>query len=242
LLHNTLSSKAFGHAEGENTGLLFGLFVQGGFFHLGSDRALIIGYPVIPWLGVMLLGFGFGPIFLGERQKRRQTLLMSGTIALILFIVLRALNIYGDPSHWSAQSKPFFTFLSFINVTKYPPSLLYCAITLSVMFFVLYLADGKFNRLIAFFSVFGRVPMFFYILHWYIIHASMYVMLFLQGVSADQFQFGIMQFGRPAEGVGLRLPYIYLYWLCLIAFVYFLCKRYGAYKSANRHKKWLAYF
>jgi len=155
--------------------------------------------------------------------------------------VLRAFNLYGDPGLWSLQASPVFSVLSFINVTKYPPSLLYTAITLSVMFFILFLAEGKDNRLTRFFIIYGRVPMFFYLLHWYIVHICMFIMILMQGVSWQQMPFGLMKFGRPAEGVGIALPFVYLFWIFLILYMYPLCRWYGKYKAANRQKWWLAY-
>jgi len=218
------------------------LLFHRGFFKLGSEHALIVGYAVIPWLGIMLFGFGFGKVFELEVMKRKRVLFFSGVFCLFLFVVLRYLNLYGDPSPWSPKSTFVFSTLSFINVSKYPPSLLYAALTLGIMFFILFLAEGKNNRMTRFFVTYGRVPMFFYLLHWYIVHISMFVMILLQGVTFEQMPFGVMNFGRPAEGVGLDLPYVYLYWASLILFMYPLCKWYGNYKAGNKQKKWLAYF
>lgn len=218
------------------------LLFHRGFFKLGSEHALIVGYAVVPWLGIMLFGFGFGKVFELEVTKRKQVLLFSGFFALLVFVVLRYFNLYGDPSPWSPKSTFVFSTLSFINVSKYPPSLLYAALTLGIMFFILFLVEGKNNRMTRFFVIYGRVPMFFYLLHWYIVHISMFVMILLQGVTFEQMPFGLMNFGRPAEGVGLDLPYVYLYWASLILFMYPLCKWYGNYKAGNKQKKWLAYF
>ncbi len=243
LFHNALASPAFTHEDpgGGNSSVTWGLLFGGGFFKLGAERALVVGYPIIPWLGIMLLGFGFGTVFELNPTKRRKLFLWSGILALVLFVLLRSINLYGDPKAWSSQSSSVFTFLSFIDVTKYPPSLQYTAITLSLMFFILLLVEGKNSKAISFFVTFGRVPMFFYLLHWYVVHASMFVMLFLQGIGPDQMPFGIMQFGRPQTGVGLGLPFVYLYWAGLILAMYPLCRWYGQYKSANRQKKWLGY-
>lgn len=240
LLHNALPLKPFGEEPGAGN-FLWGLFFQGGFFKLGDSRALVIGYPVIPWLGILLAGFGFGSVFGLPAEKRRKILLMCGAGALLLFLVFRGFNLYGDPRPWAVQASGTFSVLAFMNVNKYPPSLLYASITLAGMFFVLYLADGRSNRFIRFFVTYGRVPMFFYLVHWYAIHLSMFVMLFLQGVGTEQMPFGIMQFGRPEQGVGLELPFVYLYWLCLIAAMFPLCRWYGNYKAAHKENKWLAY-
>lgn len=222
-------------------GFIWTLLLDRGFYQLGANRGLVVAYPVLPWLGILLTGYGFGKVFTLDGAARSRKLLTTGILALLTFIVLRSFNLYGDKSNWSVKDSVLHTFFSFIDVTKYPPSLLYVCITLSVMFFLLYLADKYENRLTELFAVYGRVPMFFYILHWYIIHISMFVMIRLQGVSWSDVTFGLMQFGRPEEGVGLRLPYIYLYWICLVAGMYPLCRWYGNYKARNRHIAWLKY-
>lgn len=237
LFHNALPAVSFSNQALQIT---WNLFFERGFFMLSPGRGVMVGYPAIPWLGIMLLGFGFGKAFELTPEKRKKLFLLSGSIAILLFIALRSFNLYGDPKPWSPQSTAVFSFLSFINVTKYPPSLLYTAVTLSVMFFVLYLAEGRNNAITRFFITYGRVPMFFYLLHWYIVHGSMFVILFMKGVTTDQLPFGLMQFGRP-ETVGLDLPFVYLYWVCLIAVMYPLCRWYGRYKTSNPQKRWLGY-
>lgn len=198
-------------------------------------------YPIIPWLGIMLFGFGFGEIFELPSQERKMLLFKSSAIAFIVFIGLRTFNIYGDAALWSPQKSILYSFLSIINVTKYPPSLLYDAITLGVMFLVLGLSEGKSTAFTRFFLTYGRVPLFFYILHWYVIHSSMLVMVLLQGTAWKDVQFGPFSFGRPASGVGLELPFVYLFWISIILLFYPLCRWYGRYKAENRDKKWLSY-
>lgn len=239
-LHDALPHLSF--PNNKVAEFIWTILFQRGFFNFSPDRGLIIGYAIVPWLGIMLFGFGFGKVFEMEVSRRRKILLLSGSIAMVLFITLRGFNLYGDAKPWSIQPSGTFSFLSFINVSKYPPSLLYTAITLSVMFFVLFLADEKDNKVTRFFITYGRVPMFFYLLHWYVVHASMFVMILMQGVTWQQMPFGLMQFGRPEVGVGLELPYVYLYWVGLILFMYPLCRWYGNYKAGNKQKKWLAYF
>lgn len=239
LFHNALPQLSFpdNHAAGFTWSLLF----QRGFFPLSPERGILIGYALVPWLGVMMLGYSFGELFTLEAAFRKRVLLFSGCAALVLFAVLRGFNLYGDPSPWTAQTSGLFTFLSFINVTKYPPSLLYLAITLGPMFFLLACSEqvkGPFGR---FLITFGRVPLFFYLLHWYLVHASMFVIILLQGVSWQQMPFGLMKFGRPADGVGLPLWGIYVYWILLILSTYPLCRWYGKYKRTHSERKWLAY-
>lgn len=238
-LHDVLPVNPF---DEQSVGkFVYALMFDRGFFKLGETRALMIGYALVPWLGIMLTGFGFGRVFEFDIVRRKKVLFFSGLILLVSFILLRSFNIYGDHRPWSLKQSELFSVLSFLDVSKYPPSLLYTAMTLSVMFIILWLADNKRSRFIDFFVIYGRVPMFFYVLHWYIVHISMFVMLVVQGIHWQQMPFGIMSFGRPESGVGLELPFVYLYWICLIFCMYPLCKWFGKYKAANREKKWLSY-
>jgi uncharacterized membrane protein len=198
-------------------------------------------YPIIPWLGIMLAGYGCGQLFRMEENKRRRTLFITGLSLLAFFTVLRFTNFYGDPSPWSVQKNQVFTFLSFINVSKYPPSLLYSAITLGFMFLFLALADGARNGFTRFISVYGKVPLFYYILHWYLIHSLMFGLMFLQGFSWKDLPFGPFMFGRPVNGSGVTLPYIYLIWAFVVLSLYPLCSWYARYKTEHRENKWLRF-
>lgn len=220
---------------------LYSILFESGFYKPAEDRAFIIGYSVLPWLGIMLFGLSFGRIFLLEEKERKKLLLFYGIGSLLLFVALRLINYYGDPSPWSVQNSTLYTFLSFMDVSKYPPSLMYTAITLSIMFFILRVADQKGGPIVDFFLTYGKVPMFFYILHWYVIHTGMFVMVWLQGFGWSDLNFGIMGCGRPLGGGGLDLPFVYLYWISVILIMFPLCKWYGKYKSAHKEKEWLKY-
>jgi uncharacterized membrane protein len=238
VLHNLTSYIKF---DNEALKFVWALFFERGFFKIGADRAVLIAYPVVPWLGILLFGFGFGTVFRLPEMDRGKIFLKIGVIALLLFVTLRSLNLYGDPSDWSVQPTFLNSFFSFIKLTKYPPSLLYTAITLCIMFFLLYWADKKNNRLIQVFVTYGRVPLFFYILHWYIIHLSMFIIISIQGVKWEEMPFGVMNFGRPETGAGLELPFVYLYWISLVICMYPLCLWYGKYKALNKQRRWLKY-
>ncbi len=215
--------------------LLFG----GGLIKLGGV-ALVIGYPILPWLGILLAGFACGSLFTLPDEVRKRRLLHIGLAALGLFVLLRAANIYGDPSKWSVQKNGVFTFLSFMNVSKYPPSLLYGLVMLGILFLFLSFMEGKENGFTRVVSVYGKVPMFYYLIHWHIIHLSMLAMVFLQGFRADQLVFGPFQFGRPPN-TGISLGMVYVVWACIVASLYPLCLWYGKYKAAHPEKKWLRY-
>lgn len=216
-----------------------GLLYGGGVIKAGNTT-FILGYPILPWLGIMLAGFGAGRIFMQPIEVRKKQLRRIGFIAVGLFILLRAANVYGDPAPWHPQKNGVFTFLSFINVSKYPPSLLYTLVMLGLLLLFLSAIDGKESGFTRIVSVYGKVPMFYYLLHWHIIHLTMFAMVFLQGFRPDQLVFGTFQFGR-APGSGIGLAGVYLAWFCIVASLYPLCKWYGRYKPMHPEKKWLRF-
>ncbi|WP_210490663.1 DUF1624 domain-containing protein [Rufibacter aurantiacus] len=239
LLHNLLPP--VGPAQSMLGKFAYSILFRPGFFQSSEHLSLLVAYPVIPWLGMLLLGFGFGEVFKRAEGPRRKMLFLAGAVALALFAVLRFTQAYGEPNPWTAQETPLLTFLSFINVTKYPPSLLYTALFLGLMFLLLGFLNRVQNGFTRFFSIYGRVPMFFYLIHWYTIHTSMLVMVLLQGVSWNDLPFGSLEFGRPKTGVGLEIPFIYLFWICLVLALYPLCRWYGRYKAAHPENRWLSY-
>jgi uncharacterized membrane protein len=219
-----------------------GSFLMGpGVFHLTPHHVLVIAYPVLPWLGIMLAGYGCGLVFELPADFRRKLFLRVGMAALGLFILLRCANLYGDPSPWKVQKNALFTFLSFINVTKYPPSLLFTLVTLGGLFFLLAFTEGWDNKFTAIVSVYGKTPLFYFLIHFLVIHAAMFIMVFGQGFRPADLVFGPFKYGRPAAGSGLTLPYIYGVWLGVVAFMYPLCRWYGRYKTSHQENRWLRY-
>lgn len=204
---------------------------------LTEKTTLVMGYPPIPWIGILLTGFGFGKLFKLPKPERTSTFLKIGLISISLFFVLRFINIYGDPAPWSAQKSSLFTVLSFINITKYPPSLIFCLLTLGGMFLILAMSEQIENRFTNFVSIYGKTPMFFYLIHWYIVHPLLIVILFIQGFSWAEMDFASGNFGRP-KGVesGLNLSAVYLVWITVVSALYFACRAYGKYKAS--HKNW----
>jgi len=209
-------------------------------YPLTSTTMFIMGYPPIPWLGVMLTGFSAGKLFELPLAKRKNIFLKIGLAALTLFVLIRLMNIYGDPVPWAKQKNDLYTFLSFINVTKYPPSLLFCLLTLGVMFLILSLTEGVKNKFTNIVETYGKVPLFYFLVHWYILHPLMFVMVFLQGFKNSDLVFGF-NFGRPKEGSGVNLWIIYLIWISVVIMLYSLCKWYAKYKEYHKEKKWLRY-
>lgn len=210
------------------------------FFPISPSFVLLVGYPLIPWLGIMLVGFACGKLMERPMAERIPLLLRAGLGALLLFVLLRFLNGYGDPAPWSPQKNGLFTVLSFINVSKYPPSLLYDLLFLGLMFLILSAADGINNAFTRWLTVYGKVPMFYYILHWYLVHLSMIAMSLLQGYSLADIPTGPINFGRPA-GAGVSLGLVYVVWFGLVIALYPLCRWYGRYKAAHSEIGWLRY-
>jgi uncharacterized membrane protein len=233
------------HVEGGGIeAILWAMVHEQSGFPLPNGFFLFVGYPVIPWIGVMLTGYCFGvfysPSF--DSLTRKKILLYLGTCAVALFIVIRFINIYGDPHPWSGQADPFFTLLSFLNVTKYPPSLLYILMTLGPAILLLAVSEkynGTFAQKI---KVLGRVPMFYYLLHLYLIHTLAVVAAVITGYDATDMIFNVWVTMSPElKGYGFDLWVVFVIWIGVVVILYPLCKWYDDYKMAQRNKWWLSY-
>jgi len=210
-------------------------------------------YPLIPWIGVMALGYAFGKLYDLQYQRRRSLLLRIGGIVTLLFFVIRATNLYGDPSPWSRQPSVAFTILSFFNVTKYPPSLLFLLMTLGPALILLALFEGETSRpsalreqtglmarLRSVFITFGRVPLFFYLLQWPTAHLmSIVAHLIANKPVAWMFSSPAGGTGAP-PGVGFNLAVVYLCWITGVILLYPLCKWFAGVKR-RRRDWWLSY-
>ncbi|AXY75535.1 DUF1624 domain-containing protein [Paraflavitalea soli] len=216
-------------------------FFGPGLFPIGGGRTFLVAYPPIPWLGIMLLGFATGKFFELDSTTRKKIFLRTALIALLLFVVIRFINIYGDPIPWSAQKNGVYTFLSFMNITKYPPSLLFCLVTLGIMFLILALAEQVQGSLAAIVLRYGKVPLFYFLLHFYLIHIIMFLVLWSQGITWAQMQFTTGTFGRPANiRSGVNLWEVYLIWIAVVAILYKPCVWFGQYKATHTNW-WLKY-
>ncbi|HJY41759.1 MAG TPA: heparan-alpha-glucosaminide N-acetyltransferase domain-containing protein, partial [Steroidobacteraceae bacterium] len=131
-----------------------------------------VAYPLIPWIAVMSLGYCIGSLFELGREQRVQRFMWLGTASLVAFVVLRAPNVYGDPSDWTLQGTTLNTLLSFVNVQKYPPSLHYLLITLGVGFLLLAAFESARGKVSEVLRTFGQVPLFFYVLHVALAHLA----------------------------------------------------------------------
>lgn len=216
---------------------------QGGvFFPLGvPGPGAIALYPLIPWIGVMAAGYAFGSVYKLEPVKRRSWLLRNGTALTLAFIVLRAVNFYGDPEHWSPQGSAMMTALSFLDVTKYPPSLLFLLMTLGPALIFLGLCDGtELNRTARPLITFGRVPMFFYLLQWPVAHGAGVLASIVAGKPYAHMIGSPLGNAPPAADAGFDLATVYLFWVAGTLILYPLCRWYANLK-ATRRAWWLSY-
>lgn len=198
-------------------------------------------YPVLPWIGVMALGYGLGPILFEEPAKRRRMLTIIGLSMIGAFFVIRGINLYGDPSPWTVHAEPIRTGFSFLAVQKYPPSLDYILITVGpglVLLPVLERAKGWFADILL---VYGRAPLMFYIAHIYLVHALALTVGLAMGFEAEIF---VAVMADPSGMVkadwGFPLWVVYLFWLLVLALLYPLCRWWGELKQ-RRTDWWLSY-
>ncbi|HEV3222910.1 MAG TPA: heparan-alpha-glucosaminide N-acetyltransferase domain-containing protein [Puia sp.] len=240
--HNLLDNIHF--TENNFIGFIWGFLHDQKMFPLGHEN-ILMAYPILPWIGVMALGYCLGELFSSgyDAAKRRRLLLMVGSCSLILFIILRGINAYGNPKPWVGQQSAIFSFLSFINVTKYPPSLDYILLTDGIALIFLSLTENISNRLTRFISVYGRVPMFYYLLHIYLIHIVALMAAVLTGFQwTDMTSFNTwITYTSNLKGYGFSLGVVYLIWISIVLFLYPICKWYDGYKSSHRDKWWLSY-
>lgn len=214
----------------------------GGIIPIGPGRFIIMAYSLLPWTGVMLLGYVFGTLYKStyDAVKRRKILLFTGLGLLALFIVFRAFNIYGDPSHWSTQKTTALSVISFFNVTKYPCSLIYLSMTLGCALVMLSVLEGVKNRFTAIVIVFGNVPFFYYVCHWYLIQTIHVVTFFVMGFKTSQVITPNAPFLFSPPGFGTSLSGVYIIWLLVITILYFPCKWFAKYKKTHT-QWWLSY-
>lgn len=211
-------------------------------YPFAPGHVLLIIYPFLPWTGLMIMGYCAGKLFAADFPvlQRRKILLYTGSGLIVFFFLIRFINAYGDPVPWSSQANALRTAYSFFNVTKYPPSLMYMSITIGISLLVLVAIENVQNKVTEFAKVFGRVPFFYYVLHFYLIHIITVVAFYLSGYGAKDIVDPQVPFlFRPAT-FGFPLWAVYLIWISVILILYPLCKRYNKYKSTH-HQWWLSY-
>lgn len=225
-----------------NGGLILKIFftASGTVVPLSTNHFVGVFYAILPWTGVMFVGYGTGAWYKkGYTSDRRQrNLLIVGLLTIFVFISLRLINIYGDPVPRKEYHDFFKNVLTFFNVNKYPPSLQYVAMTLGPAMLFLAFTENLSNRFTRITSVYGAVPFFYYVLHFYLLHTLLIVVFFATGHSTkDIVQIPFLF--RPAT-FGFSLPIVYLIWLCVVASLYLPCKWFKRYKETHR-QWWLSY-
>jgi uncharacterized membrane protein len=210
-----------------------------GFFDVVPGVRFFVLYPLIPWVGVMAAGYALGPIFMHARAVRVPQLFMLGAAITIGFVLLRATNFYGDPVPWALQDDVMSTILSFINCEKYPPSLLYLAMTLGPALMLLAAFESARGPVAAWMATFGRVPFFYYVMHIFLLHAFAVLFAWLS-VGETGFLFGSLA-GRKPPAYGLSLAGIYAVWVAVMVALYPLCRWFAGIKR-RRTKWWWSYF
>ncbi|GAC1443531.1 MAG: hypothetical protein NVSMB63_12480 [Sediminibacterium sp.] len=236
--HNILD--AFNFQNRQALPLWWGLLHQQYFGSIAPNHSLFVLYPLIPWPGVMLLGYCMGSWFTSnvDPAKRQQYLLLTGAIVTLAFFVLRWMNIYGDASLWSTQKNEVTTILSFFNTTNYPPSLLYLCMTLGPALLLLVSLEKTRAGWTNFVVVYGRVPMFYYLLHFFTIHFLCMIVFFLSGHNMSQAYTSFFWF-RP-DNFGYPLWVVYLLWIAIVVALFPLCRWYSHYKASHT-QWWLSY-
>jgi uncharacterized membrane protein len=212
------------------------------FYQLNKTHLILDAYAILPWTGLMLLGYSFGQLYRTgyDAARRRSILLTFGFAFLALFIVLRIINKYGDPAPWSRQKDNLFSFLSFINVTKYPVSLEYSCMTLGIALLAIALLEHVHNRFTGFASTYGRVPFFYYLCHLFLIHIICVILFFSSGYGwKDVVDPNIPFLFRPLH-FGFNLWVLYLIWVTVILLLYKPCKWFDNYRRTH-HQWWLSY-
>lgn len=231
-------------------GKLWMILHQPGVFPIAGypSPILFVLYPLIPWIGVMAVGYGFGAFYQKPPAERRKLLLAIGGSAIVLFVIIRAINVYGDPQPWAHQKSAVYTFLSFLNTQKYPPSLLFLLMTLGPCIVALALfesvnkasgVDGPLSGVRQFFVTFGRVPLFFYLLQWPVAHTISLLLHWAFGKPYAWLLSTPLNW-TPQPNIGFNLAVVYLSWITGVLLLYPLCKWFAGVKQ-RRREWWLSY-
>jgi uncharacterized membrane protein len=227
----------------QSTNPIFLILHGQGFLLNTPQRVLFIAYPLVPWVGVTAAGYGLGIVYRWPAERRRSFLLRLGLSLTAAFPLLRWTNFYGDPNAWSVQKSTAFTVLSFLNATKQPPSLLFLLMTLGPALLFLWIFDGGFPDILRPVLVFGRVPLFYFIVHLPLIHLIAVGVCYLryghiywmfQSPSLERYPF------TAPPGWGLSLPGVYLVWIIVVVTLYPLCMWFSQVKQ-RRKDAWLSY-
>jgi len=198
---------------------------------------LLFAYPLLPWIGVMLAGYGSAGVFEQAPSKWNMSLLRAGLAMIAVFLLMRGIDVYGDPNDWQQQANLGRTGMDFLNTTKYPPSLLFLLMTLGPAALACVYLDSLKGWMKDTLVMFGRVPFAFYVAHFFLIHSLSILLGVAQGFPASQF---FVPFLLYPKGYGLGLTGVYLVWVLVLAILYPFCRWVAAVK-ARRRDWWLSY-
>ena len=199
-----------------------------------------IVYPLIPWIGVMAAGYALGAYVDVDSETRKRRFLRLGAACTLAFVVVRGLNVYGDPIPRVHYDNLLYTTLSFLNCTKYPPSLSYLLMTLGPALFALGAMEGRDHVGKRIFLVFGRAPLFYYMLHLYFIHAGA-IALHISWFGYEKWTAAMQSRSGMPEEMIFGLPVVYLFTAIVAAGLYPLCRWFGEVKRRRRDLWWLGY-
>jgi uncharacterized membrane protein len=223
--------------------LLWTFLHEGGRLVVGKTPVGFVSYPILPWLGVMAFGYGIGAVFTKTSNQRDRTLLLLGTLMIGLFLVLRVFNLYGDPDPWNVMANFTLSAMSFLDVQKYPPSLMYVLVTLGLALVLTPALARLAGPVATLLLTFGSVPFFFYVLHLYLGHVLAVAANAALGRDVNgMFNFLMNMIGNPeAHGhLGFSLPGVYLAWAVVLALLYPACRWWSKLKRTRR-EWWLSY-
>ncbi len=224
-------------------GPLWSILHAPGFILSGPDRVVFEAYPLIPWVGVAAAGYGLGAIYAWDAERRRAFLLRIGLGLTAAFVMLRAMNIYGDPVPWSEQKSPVFTVLSFLNTNKYPPSFLFLLMTSGPALLLLRWVDARTPTFLTPARIIGKVPLFYFIGHFLVIHLLAVVVCYVRYGDAS-FMFESPNLGQfpitQPPGWPSSLPIVYLIWIGVVVAMYPLCRWFAGVKQ-RKPDGWLSY-
>ena len=237
--HNLLDNIHF------NQNMLWSILHERGSYTLFDSIKIRVVYPIIPWIGVMSLGYYFGKFYDREVEPEyRQKLFTKIGLACIAgFLIIRGINLYGNSDPWIAFDTFSQTFISFMDPSKYPPSLSYLLMTLGPSLLFLGNSEKLKGRLVNFCATFGKVPFFFYIIHIYAIHLLAAILAELTGFGFESMVLnGFVSTNEQLIGFGVNLGWVYVVWLVILFMLYPICKRFSNYKLNHKEKWWLSYF
>ena len=210
-------------------------------FELPLGISGFVGYPLLPWFGVVALGYWLGALYEPGRERRRAWLVTLGLAAIGLFAVLRGTGVYGDPSRWTPAGDATRTALAFVNCTKYPPSLQFLLMTLGPALLALAAFDRGAGRWGGSLARLGRAPLAFYLLQWYVVHGMAWALAVARGEPTSWLFVDTFPILPPAS-FAYGLPGLYLAWIAALAILWPICGAFAGYKARHRGSRWLSYF